>query len=43
MDDVIAFYELAIPSFIIIVSFGLAFLIVVLNLFVVERFGYDPT
>jgi uncharacterized protein YybS (DUF2232 family) len=42
MDEIIAFYELAIPSFIIIVSFCLAFLIVVLNLFVVKRFGFDP-
>ncbi|QUW20624.1 DUF2232 domain-containing protein [Sporosarcina sp. Marseille-Q4063] len=42
MDEVIAFYELAIPSFIIIVSFSLAFLIVVINLFVVKRFGYNP-
>ena len=42
MNDMIAFYELAIPSFIIIISFGLAFLIVVLNLFVVERFGHTP-
>ncbi|WP_172370284.1 YybS family protein [Sporosarcina jiandibaonis] len=42
MNDMIAFYELAIPSFIIIISFSIAFLIVVLNLFVVKRFGYDP-
>ena len=42
MNDVIAFYELAIPSFIIIISFSLAFFIVVLNLFVVKRFGHNP-
>ena len=40
MNDMIAFYELAIPSFIIIISFSIAFLIVILNLFVAERFGH---
>jgi len=40
-DELMTFYEVAVPSMFMIASFGLAFIIVILNLVVVKRLGQD--
>jgi uncharacterized protein YybS (DUF2232 family) len=40
-EEMILFYEMAIPSFFIFIVFGFAFVLIMLNLPLVRRFGYD--
>lgn len=42
MADTLTFYEVAIPSVFIIASFSFAFIIVMINMAIIKRFGYKP-